>query len=315
MCFCGAAIAGIVINQWFIEKRARITGIAFGGIGWGSAIWVPVMGIMIALIGWRNGFLFIGIMNAAIGVMALLFIRSPQKIGQKPLGWEAQEEKLKTVKSEETKLISGLTFRDALKSPSYWLVIIGTFCAGFLIAGFKMFGPSFWMSNGMPQTESTIYLTIFGVVGAVMITIGGQICEKMKIKKYTVFVYVAYLIGIVCMVIWPNNQMAVLIILAVVFCGAAYPVTGALPSLIASFSFGQKEFAKIWAPIAGINTLGMGTTGLIVSAAVGATGSMNFAFTVFLFAAAIALALYLIAMHISPVLRYANKEQEGEKLG
>ena len=87
---CGTnAVIGTIISSWFIRKRSAIIGYVFGGAALGGAAVQFLGGRMIHAVGWRETYILLGVIGFAIALIAnLLFIRDPQKLGQKPLGWE-----------------------------------------------------------------------------------------------------------------------------------------------------------------------------------------------------------------------------------
>ena len=139
---CGTnAVIGTIISSWFIRKRSAIIGYVFGGAALGGAAVQFLGGRMIHAVGWRETYILLGVIGFAIALIAnLLFIRDPQKLGQKPLGWEdAAVEHEKAEHVTET----GVTAKAAMKTPSFWLLFVGIILAGFLITGFQSFAPAF----------------------------------------------------------------------------------------------------------------------------------------------------------------------------
>ena len=132
---------------------------------------------MIHAVGWRETYILLGVIGFAIALIAnLLFIRDPQKLGQKPLGWEdAAVEHEKAEHVTET----GVTAKAAMKTPSFWLLFVGIILAGFLITGFQSFAPAFWQENGMDAVQSSSYLSLYSLIGCVGVMIGGVVADKM----------------------------------------------------------------------------------------------------------------------------------------
>ena len=65
----------------------------------------------------------------AIGMLAVIFlIREPEKMGQKPLGWDKADEAAANVVQE----LPGVTRQEAIKTASFWF-----FAAALLLGGWK----------------------------------------------------------------------------------------------------------------------------------------------------------------------------------
>ena len=83
------AVCSSVIADWFVEKREQISGIVFSGAGFGAAIWVFAAGQLFKVTDYKNCYRILSIFILAIGLFSVLvLIKSPKKLGQKPLGWD-----------------------------------------------------------------------------------------------------------------------------------------------------------------------------------------------------------------------------------
>lgn len=215
---CGTnAVIGTIISSWFIRKRSAIIGYVFGGAALGGAAVQFLGGRMIHAVGWRETYILLGVIGFAIALIAnLLFIRDPQKLGQKPLGWEdAAVEHEKAEHVTET----GVTAKAAMKTPSFWLLFVGIILAGFLITGFQSFAPAFWQENGMDVVQSSSYLSLYSLIGCVGVMIGGVVADKMGNRGFIAYILLAYIIGMFCATRYGANQSTVLVILTCLLIG------------------------------------------------------------------------------------------------
>lgn len=64
------------IINWFDRRRGLALGIGLVGTGVGAAILPPITSNVIALYGWREGFLFLGLLILLIGVPVIYFLLS-----------------------------------------------------------------------------------------------------------------------------------------------------------------------------------------------------------------------------------------------
>ncbi|GLU35140.1 MFS transporter [Trinickia caryophylli] len=76
-----------VVQRWFVRRRAFASGLAVSGIGVGTLVMPPLATWLIARFGWRETYLLLGIVAAAIGTgMALLLEDDPRRRGLLPDG-------------------------------------------------------------------------------------------------------------------------------------------------------------------------------------------------------------------------------------
>jgi len=75
------------VNQWFRRRRSLAMSIAAAGNGLGGAVLAPVVGLMVAGLGWRTTAFLSGLVILAVVVpLAFLVRRSPESMGLLPDG-------------------------------------------------------------------------------------------------------------------------------------------------------------------------------------------------------------------------------------
>ncbi|MFN8641394.1 MAG: MFS transporter [Candidatus Binatia bacterium] len=90
--FGAPALGGLPSNaavaRWFVRRRGQALGIATAGISMGGVIFVPVTEWLIARVGWRGAFAWLGaiVLVAAVPPVALFMRRSPESMGLEPDG-------------------------------------------------------------------------------------------------------------------------------------------------------------------------------------------------------------------------------------
>ena len=121
--WAGMAVTGIgataisftqAVNRTFVERRGTALGIALAGSGM-FALWVkPFANWSIELLGWRATLVVIGILPLVIGVPLVWWglkghdASAPSKLNEGPMRLPA----------------SGLTLKEALGRPTFWLVLL-----------------------------------------------------------------------------------------------------------------------------------------------------------------------------------------------
>ncbi|MFQ6028469.1 MAG: MFS transporter [Dehalococcoidia bacterium] len=126
------------VNLWFSRFRVRALSIQEASGNLGSMILIPLLGLIIAVYDWRVAAIF-GALAYFVVVLPLspLVKRSPESIGLLPDGADPQEVEA----ARQSRATGGATdtrqmlryydnpeyhLKEALRSPTYWLLLIGT---------------------------------------------------------------------------------------------------------------------------------------------------------------------------------------------
>jgi OFA family oxalate/formate antiporter-like MFS transporter len=308
MLYLAAAIAGvglalliapvsIIITNWYIEKRAAMIGIVFSGMAYGGLLLLPLTGYLISKYEWRTTYQILAlIMAVVILTVGMIFIKdNPEKLGQKPLGYDQQLENLNLNNSE----MAGVDASVARKSLSHWLIYIGIVLLGFLISGFMGFAPSLWATQGMEATTAANYMGIFSVLGGIGGIIGGVLAGKLGTKFFIIYSCIAFIGGAFLLI--ATSIKPAIIILALVLIGLAYPLNSIVPSFTTMDAFGKKDYDKLLGPFQGANQLGGALIYPIIGAIFDATNSFKPAYTLLGVASALALLLILFGLAVAPI--------------
>jgi cyanate permease len=179
----GAAIASqTAVARWFVRRRAMAMSILYsaGAIG-GYVATKLVLLPVIASQGWRGAWWVIATLAGIAGVLALVFVKEkPEDMGQVPDGGAAVVDASKPAKARPDFITeTPWEFRDAVRSPLYW-VVLATLVGGsggftfFLAHGIKMLqdmGHGFAVGAGAIST-----MTITGLLAkAVIIAFGDRL--------------------------------------------------------------------------------------------------------------------------------------------
>ncbi len=109
------------VAQYFSTGRGLASGVGFSGATGGQLVALPVLGLLVAAVGWRGTYMALGIVTLAIAAVCWLVLRrrpqsaaAPDAHAEAPLG-----ERLRYV----------------LSSGTFWLLAIGFLICGFTTAG------------------------------------------------------------------------------------------------------------------------------------------------------------------------------------
>ncbi|MCH7605956.1 MAG: MFS transporter [Chloroflexi bacterium] len=115
------------VNQWFIRRKALAMSTLMTSFAGGGAIVVPLLGLGIQSLGWRDTMLYTGIIICLLTIPVALVIRSkPEDIGLRPDGEGAPlsgrgQEGTSSARSRSR----DFTVREALHTRTFWLMLAG----------------------------------------------------------------------------------------------------------------------------------------------------------------------------------------------
>ncbi|MDR1481127.1 MAG: MFS transporter [Synergistaceae bacterium] len=308
--FGAQACMAAVISSWFIEKRATVIGMVFGGSAFGSAVCLFLTGNLIQQFGWRNAYLVNAVIILVLGFGAnIFFIRTPESMGQKALGWDKQGGSAATPGAAAQPL--GVDLPTARGTMSFWLIMLGVLLSGMLITGWQSFAPAFWQSSGIEQIRSSNYASLFSLIGAAAMLYSGVVADKFGNKVYLSYLIAAFIAGTILLIQFTNVSTA-MSVGTILICGLSFPLSSSVPATVTTDSFGRAFYTQIMSSFTAMLYLGK----CVGPATMGYfRRSFGFAgaYWVLIAAAAVSLVILIIAVNIAPMrkLRAAAQQNAG----
>lgn len=154
---CAYVPAVGAVQRWFARRRGFASGLAVSGIGVGTLVMPPLAAWLIALTGWREAYLILGVAAAIAGVGASLLIEDdPRKRGVGPDGDGLTATPISAARS-------GTAVGDAIRTPRF----IGLYAAC-LVSAFGVFVPfvhlvPFAIDRQVPTAAAVMLLGAIGV--------------------------------------------------------------------------------------------------------------------------------------------------------
>lgn len=294
------AVCSTLIAEWFIDKREQLTGIVFSGAGFGAAIWVFLAGQLFRFMDYKGSYRVIIILTLIIGLGSIiLLIRDPDKMGQKPLGWEKSN--AQDAQAGKPAELPGIEKKSAMKTPSFWLLAAALLCVCSAGSTFMAYAPSWWQANGWTATEASNWDALYLVLSGFVLLGVGKILSKVKVSVFVVGVCVAYAAAAFISSTMNGSPAAMLMILIVVFGALAYPLSASIPGLMGQSIFGAKDAAAISATLMTAVYLGQALYNPIVAAFLAGDGGFPAAWRFFAIASLLGMILILAAIALSPV--------------
>lgn len=119
-----SVLSPTVANRWFAQRRGLVTGLFGAATSAGQLIFVPMLALLMATLGWRGGSLLpAGIALAAILPALWLMRHDPAAVGLKPYG---ATEALPAFRAAADQSVMAR----AVRSPEFWLLAVTFFVCG-----------------------------------------------------------------------------------------------------------------------------------------------------------------------------------------
>lgn len=294
------AACGSMIGNWFFDKRLSIIGAISAASGLGGTVFKSLSGYAITAFGYRTAYVFIALSTLVVGLIVQLIVRDhPSELGQTALGAEKMD--LQSSGSAGSAELPGLSFKEALKTPSFYLIFFGGALGIIAYMGMSMYMVTLLATNyGMSLTSAANYNALFQFAVMVAVFFSGRIAEKIGIRGYILYVGIAMSAGLLLIVLFGSSIIGapVALIAAAVLVGVGGSHQSSDSSILAQSCFGAKDFATIQAYLIGGVNAGSALTAIVAAPFIGADGSMLPCFRVFFVLSVV----WMIMMFVGSVL-------------
>jgi MFS family permease len=194
-----AIVYGIIGRQIPAERRAWAMGVAAAAGSFGQFLMVPVEGLLIAGLGWKEALLVLSGLVLLIAPLAY-GVREPGFGGSGPL------------KREQT-IVQAL--REAFKYPSFQMLMAGYFVCGFQVVFIGVHMPSYLKDKGLSPQVASYALALIGLFNVFGTYIAGTLAQKLAKRKILAFIYLARSVAIALFLVVPLSPLSVYVFSAV----------------------------------------------------------------------------------------------------
>lgn len=158
---CGVAPVSYcdVISHWFDRCRGMALGVIMAGLGTGAVVVPAVAHFVIAKFGWRAVFGFSGvvILLVSMPVLALFLKEKPEQMGLVPDGGPVL-----FARSNTRDFDSGLSFGEAVRTPTLWLLLCAFVLVSGSVAGCSAHIAAILADHGVSARAAAFATSVFG---------------------------------------------------------------------------------------------------------------------------------------------------------
>ncbi|MFC2007353.1 MFS transporter [Chloroflexota bacterium] len=278
-----------MLTDWFVSRRGLAFGIRFVLASIASVILLPLVTWLITTQGWRTTCLIWGgVMFACIPLMGY-FVKQkrPEYYGLLPDGAEVEPG---TETDTDAMIDRGVeyayshqetefTLRQAMRTPSYWMLLIAHAGAALVMGSFNIHIIPFLTDMGIDPIAagSMMAMMVFFTIPSRFL--GGFLADRFRKEKLRVFLIVAFLLLAIGITVFLVNQTITAVYALLILYGLGSGLFVPLFIIIRGRYFGRKAYGSIH------GTSNMFVSPLSISAAVYSgwvydnTGSYTTAFT------------------------------------
>lgn len=188
-------IAGVVPRvvavNWFRRMRGRAIGLVGTAHPVGTFVLGPVALLVISTgFGWRDVWVIFGIAVIALLILpnALVIRRTPEEMGLLPDGDDVSESGGQAaVEASAREAAQSWTFREAVRTPSFVLIIIAIVLTNYGGGGLPFHMPQYYENQEMAKYVGVAAVSMFAISGAFANTLWGFLAERISERLLGIF--------------------------------------------------------------------------------------------------------------------------------
>jgi sugar phosphate permease len=276
----GSMVVIFLVSSWFVRHRGLAIGIALVGTSLGSAVLPYFNPDLIAAYGWRQSYVY----NAIMPVVFLLFVwlivkGTPRHAGTSALG---QSDAVPDLKQH------GLTYAEATRTRTFWLIAASGFLTYFAIFSFVQHVVLHAnLGFGMPLKEAGKLMGIFSLVAMASKLLSGAVADRVDRHKVFTACFAIMLVGVIGLA----SMRQSLLLPAAVTIAVGWGGLFTLYNMLAVNNFGLREIGRINGSISLMESVGAGLGSWITGVLFDTFGNYQVAFTALAVMVGIALLL------------------------
>lgn len=299
------AMGVAAITPYFADygkKAGTVIGVVLSSAALGAAAFSFGPGILMNFgISWRTIYLLIGACVVVCDLLAYLLIPKAEKASSK----NGETAAFQNEAAPET---DGLTLKEALKTPAFWLVFIGILFMTIMYQGLCTYMPYYLEACKMTSAQASSMQGIMQLIGIVFILMGGVLVNKIGIKGLILFAGVPLAVG--CLLyayVFPHNATIWFAVVCSVLCVTGGVISNICP-VITPALFGNKSLNKI-NPIysGGAFWGGAALASQVVGRVLTSTGSFSNAFLTASIIGVVGMLALFLALAVNPTKKANGK--------
>ena len=279
----GSMTVIFLVSSWFVKHRGLAIGIALIGTSLGSAVFPLVNPPLIEAFGWRQAFTW----NAAMPVVLLVLVALAIKGTPAQAGWRAVGQSAAVADLKQ----HGLTFKEALRTRTFWAIAVSGFLAYYSIFSFVQHFV-LHLNKGFAYTlaDAGKMMFVFSLVAMTAKFAIGWLADHIDRHKVFTACQVIMLVGMIGLASMERGW----VVASAVVIGLGWGGLFTLYNMLAVNNFGLREIGRINGSISLMESVGVGLGSWVTGLLFDRYGSYQVPFTVLAVAIVVALLVGLL---------------------
>ncbi|MBI4311152.1 MAG: MFS transporter [Chloroflexi bacterium] len=183
----GGNITHATVSKWFVRKRVQALALVTMSLS-GAGVIIPIpLAFLIAQMGWRGAWIGVGIFVLVVGAAASLVMRrQPEDFGLTPDGEPAQDSAAARPRRANERPTAdqeiSLTARQAVRTSSFWLMIVSTNASGLAIMGINLHIMSYLLDRGFHVGAAAGIITFLYILQTVAKPLWGFATARLSVR-------------------------------------------------------------------------------------------------------------------------------------
>ena len=190
-----AVIYGVIGRNIPADRRSWAMGVAAAAGSFGQFLMVPTEGFLISSFGWQDAL-------TILGLAALMIV---------PLAWGLREPALGSGAVSRRNQTIFQALAEALRYPSFQLLMAGYFVCGFQVVFIGVHMPSYLRDKGLSPQVASYSLALIGLFNVFGTYAAGALGQRLQKKNILAFIYLARAIAISVFLLAPITPLSVYI--------------------------------------------------------------------------------------------------------
>ena len=182
------AIPGMtMVSNWFVKKRGQALGIMTAGQGMGGLVLSPLTILLISSVGWRMGWVGIGILTGLVMIPLSLLVAKPKPevMGLVADGISSDNHAIESATTHDMIVSPGRDekrLKNILRMPVFWL--IGLLFPLYLMGHLSIFQHdySLFIDKGIPAMTAGTMIGILGLFSLSGKIVLGYLADKISVR-------------------------------------------------------------------------------------------------------------------------------------
>lgn len=263
LAFAFAASTAVTVAPLITRRFVRRRGLAVGIMMSGPAILLipvsPLLAMLIANISWRAGYAALGLGALLVGLPGLLLAARGFRL----------------VAKGAAQSVPGLDLGDALRTPAYWKLVVGTMFASTALGGFLTQFAAMLADKHFTAAQVGTLGSIFVASVLVGRTGVGALLDRWTPPFVAMTSLLSSAAGALLMLV-PNPGFP-LAMCFLTLVGAAFGAEGDVQAFFSARLFGLRRFSTLFGTLAMLNAAGVGLGALLFARIYDVNGSYDFA--------------------------------------